>query len=37
MADVGVGRVILVFRGDGPEDTAVKMELVGKAISGVVT
>jgi 5,10-methylenetetrahydromethanopterin reductase len=36
MADAGVGRVILVFRGDNPEDTAVKMEQVGKAISGVI-
>jgi 5,10-methylenetetrahydromethanopterin reductase len=35
MADAGVGRVILVFRGDNPDDTAVKMELVGKAIAGV--
>ncbi len=35
MADVGVGRVILVFRGDNPEDTAAKMEQVGKAIAGV--
>jgi 5,10-methylenetetrahydromethanopterin reductase len=37
MADAGVGRVVLVFRGDGPEDTALKMEQVGKAISGVIT
>lgn len=36
MADSGVGRVILVFRGDNPADTAVKMEQVGKAISGVI-
>src|SRR6266545_6647240 len=35
MADAGVGRVILVFRGDNPEDTAAKMEQVGKAIAGV--
>jgi 5,10-methylenetetrahydromethanopterin reductase len=36
MADAGVGRVILVFRGDNPPDTAAKMEQVGKAIAGVV-
>jgi 5,10-methylenetetrahydromethanopterin reductase len=36
MADAGVGRVILVFRGDNPEETGTKMEQVGKAIAGVV-
>ncbi len=36
MGDAGVGRVILVFRGDGPSGTAIKMEDVGKAIAGVV-
>lgn len=36
MADAGVGRVILVFRGDNPADTATKMEQVGKAIAGVI-
>ena len=34
LRQAGVGRVILVFRGDNPEDTAVKMEQVGKAIAG---
>jgi 5,10-methylenetetrahydromethanopterin reductase len=36
MADAGVGRVILVFRGDNPEETGTKMEQVGKALAGVV-
>jgi 5,10-methylenetetrahydromethanopterin reductase len=37
MEAAGVGRVILIFRGDTAADTAVMMERIGKAISGVVT